>query len=69
LLDEQRGNLKDGRMEPKERRWTLANIIEILKAQRRQTVSLCGTTFDQITEPTADQANVLKHLQAATKGT
>ena len=69
LLDEQRGNLKDGSMEPKERRWTLANIIEILKAQRRQTISLCGTTFDQITEPTADQATLLKLLLAATKGT
>ena len=38
-------------------------IIEILKTQRRETVSLCGTTFDQITEPTADQARLLKLLQ------
>ena len=50
-------------MEPKERRWTLHNIIEILKAQRRETISLCGTTFDQITEPSADQARLLTLLQ------
>jgi len=41
----------------------MANVIEILKTQRRETVSLCGTTFDQITEPTTDQARLLKLLQ------
>ena len=63
LLDAQRDQLADGSMEPKQRRWTLTNVIEILKGQRRETVSLCGTTFDQITEPTADQARLLKLLQ------
>ena len=63
LLDEQREGLEQGTMEPKERRWTLHNIIEILKSQRRETISLCGTTFEQITEPTADQARLLTLLQ------
>ena len=63
LLDEQRDELKDGSMEPKERRWTLTNIIEILSAQRRETVSFCGTTFLHITEPNADQARLLQMLQ------
>jgi hypothetical protein len=64
ILDAQRDELKARTMEPKDRRWTLDNIIEILKTQRRETVSLCGTTFDQITEPTADHARLLKLLQA-----
>jgi transposase len=63
LLDEQRDKLSTGSMEPKHRRWTLANIIEILKTQRRETVSLCGTSFDKITDPTDDQARLLKLLQ------
>lgn len=63
LLDEQRAQLKDGGMEPKERRWTLANILEILGAQRRETVSFCGTTFLHVTEPNADQTRLLKLIQ------
>lgn len=69
LLSDQRDELKAGTMEPKDRRWTLANIIEILKTQRRETVSLCGTTFDHITDPTADQTLLLKLLQAPPKST
>ena len=63
LLDEQHDKLAAGSMEPKHLRWTLTNIIEFLKTLRRETISLCGTTFDQITEPTADQARLLKLLQ------
>ena len=67
LLEEQRSKLKDKKMDPKERRWTLPNIIEILKAQRRQTITLCGRAIEQISEPTADQAMLLKLLQTSTK--
>ena len=69
LLDEQRDELKDGSMEPKERRWTLTNILEILSAQRRETVSFCGTTFLHITEPNTDQARLLQLLQTPPKST
>ena len=41
----------------------------VLKGQRRQTVSLCGTTFDQVTEPTADQARLLALLLAPPEST
>ena len=63
VLGEQRDELAAGSMQPRHRRWTLHNVIEILKAQRRETVSLCGATFDQINDPTADQARLLKLLQ------
>lgn len=69
LLDEQRDKLEDGSMEPKERRWTLSNVLEILSAQRRETVSLGGTTFLQITEPDADQARLLELIQTPPKTT
>ena len=69
LLDGQRAELEAGSMEPKERRWTLDNILEILSAQRRETVSLCGATFLQITEPNADQARLLQLLQTPPKAT
>ena len=69
LLDWQRDELEAGAMEPKERRWTLANILEILKAQRRETVSFCGATFLHITEPNADQARLLQLLQTPPKAT
>jgi len=63
VLGEQRDELAAGSMQPRHRRWTLHNVIEILKAQRRETVSLCGATFDQINDPTVDQARLLKLLQ------
>jgi hypothetical protein len=63
LLDGQRDELKAHSMEPKERRWTLSNILGILSAQRRETVNFCGTTFLHITDPTADQARLLQLLQ------
>ena len=61
--------LASGSTEPKDRRWTLDNIIEILKTQRRETVRFRGTTFDQITDPTAGQARLLKLLQTPPKTT
>jgi hypothetical protein len=60
LLDGQRDDLKAGSMEPKERCWTLDNILQILSAQRRVTVSFSGTTFLHITEPNADQTRLLQ---------
>ena len=55
--------LKNKSIEPKERRWTLANVLEILKAQRRESVSFGGVSFEQTTEPTADQARLLNLLR------
>ena len=69
LLDEQRDEIEAGTLAPEDRRWTLTNLIEVLKGQRRQTVSLCGTTFDQVTEPTADQARLLALLLAPPEST
>lgn len=67
LLDGQGRQLEEKTMAPAGRRWTLHNIIETLKARRRETVSLAGVSFPRITEPTADQARLLELLGSPAK--
>lgn len=46
----------------KHRAWTVDNVIQRLKAIRRQRVRVSGVEFDQITQPEDDQKKILKLL-------
>lgn len=63
LLREQREAIANKTMRREDRKWTLAHVIEVLKALRTQEVEYAGTKFQTQTEPTAEQARVLKLLR------
>ena len=51
---------KDGK--GKNRQWTMENVIENLAGIRQQQVSVGGTHFKQISQPTAQQQEILDLL-------
>jgi hypothetical protein len=48
---------------PKNRQWTLRNVIERLAAIRRETITIAGVEFEKVTTPQADQQTILDYLQ------
>ena len=52
---------KDGK--GKDRQWTFSNVLERLKALRRQRVKMGGVEFDRVAEPEADQKEILDLLR------
>ena len=53
---------KDGR--GKDRQWTFGNVMERLKALRRQRMKVGGVEFDQVAEAQEDQREILELLKA-----
>jgi transposase len=53
---------KDGK--GKDRQWTLSNVMERLKALRRQRVKVRGVEFEQVAEAEADQREILDLLKS-----
>jgi transposase len=51
---------KDGK--GKNREWTMENVIEHLRGIRQQQVSVAGTEFEQISQPTEQQQQILDLL-------
>jgi transposase len=51
---------KDG--QGKDREWTMENVIEHLRGIRKQRVSVAGTEFAQISQPTEQQQQILDLL-------
>jgi transposase len=51
---------KDG--QGKDREWTMENVLEHLPGIRQQQVSVAGTEFAQISQPTAQQQEILDLL-------
>lgn len=47
----------------KDRQWTFSNVLERLKALRRQRVKVGGVEFDQVGEPEPDQRQILELLK------
>ena len=47
----------------KNREWTFENVIERLKAIRREKVHLAGAEFHQVTVPEPDQQRILDLLK------
>jgi len=47
----------------KRRQWTMENVIQRLKAIRRQRVRVSGVEFDQVTQPEEDQQKILDLLK------
>jgi len=47
----------------KDRQWTFSNVMERLKALRRQRVKMGGLEFDRVAEPEADQKEILDLLR------
>jgi transposase len=45
------------------RQWTMENVIENLSGIRRQKVSVAGTQFEQISQPTEQQRHILELLR------
>ena len=52
---------KDGK--GKDRQWTFSNVMERLKALRRQRVKVSGIEFEQVAEAEADQREILDLLK------
>ena len=48
-----------------ERKYTLDNIMEILKSLRKETVEFCETRSEIITAPTAEQRHILNLLEVS----
>lgn len=67
LFDPQAQALADKTIQAKDRALTLASVIETLKSQRRNEVSVGGATFQQLTEPTPE-AQILLDLLAHQPG-
>jgi len=65
LFDAQAASLADKTLQAKDRALTLDGVIETLKSQRRNQVSVGGAVFQQITEPTPEIREILDHLAAA----
>ncbi len=51
---------KDGK--GKERQWTMENVIENLRGIRKQQVSVGGVRFEQISQPTEQQQEIMNLL-------
>jgi hypothetical protein len=49
--------------EGKNRRWTFKGIIERLKEIRKNRVELEGVEFDRLTEPDAEQEEIIRLLK------
>ena len=47
----------------KRRQWTMENVLQRLKAIRRQRVRVSGVEFDQVTQPEEDQRKILDLLK------
>ncbi len=54
--------LFDGDGEGKHRQWTFENVIQRLMSIRRETVSMSGVEFFQVTTPEPDQTRILELL-------
>ena len=52
---------KDGK--GKDRQWTFSTVMERLKALRRQRMKVGGVEFDRVSEPEADQSEILGLLK------
>ena len=44
------------------RQWTMENVFENLRGIRKQQVTVAGAQFDQITQPTEQQQQILDLL-------
>jgi len=65
LFGAQAASLADKTLQAKDRALTLDGVIETLKSQRRNQVSVGGAVFQQITDPTPEIRELLDHLAAA----
>lgn len=63
LLAEQREAIKSKEMPREERKWTQAQVIEVLKSLRTMELTYEGVPFTKTTEPTEDQARLLALLK------
>jgi Transposase DDE domain len=67
LFDQQAAALAAGTLQAKDRVHTLASVLETLKSQRRNEVSVGGAIFRQLSEPTPE-AKILLDLLAREPG-
>lgn len=67
LFEEQEELIDHGEMQPQDRSLTLQSVIESLKSVRRNEVSVGGAQFQQISETSPEQQQVLDLLKAAAK--
>jgi hypothetical protein len=65
LFAAQADSIADKTLQAKDRALTLDAVIETLKSQRRNQVSVGGAVFQQITEPTPEIREILDHLATA----
>ena len=63
LFDEQSQQISAGEKEPKERCWTLANVLASLKSIQRNEVAVAGAKFYTITTPDAEAQRILDLLK------
>ena len=62
LFAGQEAAMKNGKLAPKHRAWTLEIALETLKSLRRNEVSVAGVSFKQLSEATQDQKHLLDLL-------
>jgi hypothetical protein len=62
LFEAQAKAIANQTLQPKDRDLTLASVLETLKSQRRNEVSVGGATFQQLTGPTPEVQNLLDLL-------
>jgi transposase len=65
LFEQQAAALARKAIQPKDRALTLAGILETLKSQRRNQVSVGGASFGKVTGPTPEIRSILDLLAAA----
>ena len=65
FFSEQEEGIKQGRLELKDRRWTVASVLEALKTRRRNVITCQGQQFTQDMEPNETQARILALLRTA----
>jgi transposase len=62
LFAQQADALANNTLQAKDRTLTLASVLETLKSQRRNEVSVGGASFLQLTEPTPEAQSLLDLL-------
>ena len=63
LFAEQARDIEAGRIESKDRRWTVESVLETLMMRRRNTIECQGVRFHDDMAPTEDQAKLLALLR------
>ena len=68
LFEQQEKGIDSGEIKPKDRRWTVQSVLETLKAITHNTARVGKASFQQISEPTPDQRDLLDLLKITLPG-